>query len=120
MFLKVGGFLKGGALIDKQYRDLCIQYKEEPAFRAMLHANAQKTNVEYFGKCWNDVGKGYELLRDYCGGIASVMAGTATVESDFSLINWTKDSHSSSMTDFTLESILHCKQHSMLARLTDS
>jgi hypothetical protein len=48
--------------------------------------------------------------RQYCGGVASVMPGTSSVESYFFIINWTKDSHSKCLTDFSLqlEAILHC------------
>lgn len=103
--------------IDRQYRDLCLRYKEEEPFCLHLKLNSEKHNKDRFKKLWNDVGNGYELLRECCGGLASVMAGTASVESDFSKINWTKDAHSISMTDFTLESILHCKQHNSLVQL---
>jgi hypothetical protein len=63
------------------------------------------------------VGTGFELLKEFCGSIATVMAGTASVESDFSEINWIKDSNSSSMKDLTLESILHCKQYEDLLQM---
>ena len=45
------------------------------------------------------------------------MPGTSSVESDFSIINWTKDSHSKCLTNFSLEAILHCKQYGMLQEL---
>ena len=59
----------------------------------------------------------YADLRMYCGGIASVMPGTSSVEADFSLIHWTKDPNSSALTDFSLEAILHCKQEERLQKL---
>ena len=59
-------------------------------------------------------GKKYDLLREYCGGIALVMPGTASVKSNFSLTNWTKEPNSQVLTDFLLESILHCKQFAKL------
>lgn len=103
--------------IDEQFRNLCLRYKEDKTFCLLLKSNAQKANIEHFKNCWLDVGQGFECLQQYCGGLASVMAGTASVESDFSLINWTKDLNSSSMTDFTLESILHSKQHEKLVQM---
>jgi len=39
----------------------------------------------------------------FCGAIASIMPGTSRIESDLSLINWTKDSSSQSLHDFSLE-----------------
>jgi hypothetical protein len=50
-------------------------------------------------------------LKRFCGGLASVFPGTATVESDFSLSNWEKDDYCASLTDFSLEGILHSKQY---------
>ena len=43
-----------------------------------------------------------------------VKEGTSSVDSNFSLINWMRDPHSKSLTDFSLESILHCKQYQTL------
>ena len=53
----------------------------------------------------------FALLKRFFGGLASVFPGTATVESDFSLINWEKDDYRASLTDFSLERILHSKQY---------
>ncbi len=104
--------------ISEQFRDLCLKVKEDEQFRLNLQAAAEKaTKVSQFEKCWDVAGNEFGYLRQYCGGIASVMAGTASVESDFSRINWIKDAHSSSMTDFTLESILQCGQHDILSQL---
>lgn len=58
----------------------------------------------------------WESNSQYVGGIATVMSGTSSVESDFLLINWTKDSNSRSLTDFSLEAILHCKQYGKLEK----
>lgn len=105
--------------IDKQFRALSIHYREDNLFRVVILGHALAPTIDCFEKFWSDVGDGFDLLRDYCGcgGIACVMAGTASVESDFSLIIWTKDPHSASMTDFTLGWILHCKQHDKLTKL---
>jgi len=46
--------------------------------------------------------------------IASIIPGTSRVESDFSLINWTNDFSSQSLTDFSLKSIHHYKQYQKL------
>ena len=56
----------------------------------------------------------FEILRDFCGGIAMVFANTASVESDFSLLGWEKDKYRLSITDLSLEGILHCKQYKKL------
>jgi len=63
------------------------------------------------------LGSKFEDLHRFCGAIASIYAWTSSVESDFSLMNWTKDSSSQSLTDFSLESILHRKQYQKLRDL---
>jgi hypothetical protein len=52
----------------------------------------------------------FSLLKRSFGGLASVFLGTATVESDFSMINWEKNNYCASLTDFSFEEILHSKQ----------
>ena len=49
------------------------------------------------------------LLR-FAAGLATVMPGTATVEADFSIINYERDSYRSALTNFSLEGILHSRQ----------
>jgi hypothetical protein len=72
-----------------------------------------------FDDCWSPLGIGFWVLKLFAGGIATVMPGTSSVEADFSLINWQKDAYSKAMTDFLLESILHCKQHTRLSMLAE-
>jgi hypothetical protein len=49
------------------------------------------------------------MLR-FAAGLASFMLGTATMEADFSTINYEKDDHHSALTSFSLEGILHSRQ----------
>jgi hypothetical protein len=49
-------------------------------------------------------------LRQFCAGIATVFLGTSTVESDFGVLNWEYDDFRSSLTDFSLEGVMQCKQ----------
>jgi hypothetical protein len=53
----------------------------------------------------------FGLLKRFFGGLASVFPGAATVESNFLLINWEKDDYRAWLTDFSLDGILHSKQH---------
>ena len=53
----------------------------------------------------------------FCGGIASAFPGTATVEADFSIVKWEKDEFRMSLTNFSLEGILHSKQFEKLAEI---
>jgi len=65
-----------------------------------------------FAEAWAPFdSKEFEPLKLFFGGLATIFPGTVTVESDFSLINWEKDVYRSSLTDFSLEGILHSKQY---------
>ena len=98
--------------MDQQFGRLKIAYREEGAFCNSLDAYK---DVQDFKACWSPLGDVYKLLREFCGGIATVMPGTSSVEADFSLINWTMDPNSSRLTDFSLESKLHAKQYNQLS-----
>jgi hypothetical protein len=45
-----------------------------------------------------------------CRGLASVFPGTATVESDFSVLKWEFNEYCSSLTYISIEGIMQCKQ----------
>jgi len=66
---------------------------------------------------WAVVDGRFNILRDFVGGIATVFANTASVESDFSLLSWEKDSHRLSIADLSLEGIIQCKQFEKLSYL---
>ncbi|KAG7363922.1 hypothetical protein IV203_037124 [Nitzschia inconspicua] len=105
--------------IDEQFRKLRLAFKEHSGFSQMLLDAQASRAVQSFEKCWSQLGSEFEQLSMFCGAIASIMPSTSSVESDFSLINWTKDSNSQSLSDFSLESILHCKQYKKLRDLME-
>jgi hypothetical protein len=102
--------------IDEQFRSLRLAIREEASLKSVLEANHLKPNAS-FEDYWSPLGNKYNDLKNFCGGVASVMPGTSCVESDFSLINWVKDPNSQQLTDFSLESILHCKQYKMIQEI---
>ena len=53
------------------------------------------------------------------GGLATVFPDTASVESDFSVLGWEKDTYRSALTDFSLEGLLHARQFHKLCELCD-
>ena len=59
----------------------------------------------------------FDILRDFCGGIATIFLNTATVESDFSVLGWEKNEYRQSLTDLSLEGIMQCKQFELLSKL---
>ncbi len=64
-----------------------------------------------FYEAWAMFDTKFDALKDVFGGLETVFPGTATVKSDFSLINWEKDECRSWLTGLSLEGILHSKQY---------
>jgi hypothetical protein len=106
--------------IDQQYRDRRVSFWEEEGLAYALENAHDKLSLQLFRQCWTPLEGRFPDLVQFCGGIASVMPGMSCVEADFTLINWTKDPNSKAMMDFTLDSILHCKQHHRLQKLFES
>jgi len=90
--------------IDDQFRSLRLAIREETGLKSVLEAKHSKADAS-FEECWSPLANKYNELKNFCGGVASVMPRTSSVESDFSLINWVKDPNSQQLTDFSLESI---------------
>ena len=74
-------------------------------------------DIKSFEMAWEVVDGWFEILHDFCGGIATVFANTASVESDFSILGWERDEYRLSMTDLSLEEVLHCKQYDAIEKL---
>ena len=105
--------------VDAQFRRLRIAYRDDKGMMLLrLDENHSTNKVQSFKDSWSPLEKEYDALKVFCGGLASVMPGTSSVESDFSLINWTRDPHLKSLSDFSLEAILHCKQYRTLESMS--
>lgn len=99
-------------IIQQEHRELLRVYRSEEALRDAINAS---TNGFSFNHGWACVGRGrFENLKEFCGGLATVFPGTATVESDFSIVNYEKNQYRTTLTDLSLEGILHSKQYKMI------
>lgn len=96
-------------MIDKDYADFTRAVRMEPALKESL--NAMKNTAISFQDAWSVVGSRFRMLKIFCGGIATVFPNTATVESDFSRLGLEKNEYRHSLTDFSLEGVLHSKQY---------
>ena len=72
-----------------------------------------------FEASWAIVQGRFDILLDFCRGIATVPANTATVESDFSVLGWEKDEYRKYLSDLALEGIMQSKQFELLSNLVD-
>jgi hypothetical protein len=101
-------------LLQIQHRELRNAYQMQPLFAQTLDVCDYNTSFE---ESWKIVEGRFDVLRDFCGGIATAFPNTATVESDFSNLKWEKDKFRMSLTDLSLEGILQCKQFQLLSSL---
>ncbi|KAF1785849.1 hypothetical protein GQ600_25698 [Phytophthora cactorum] len=63
-----------------------------------------------FSAGWKLLDGKYKVLQQFCGVLTAAFPNTATVESDFSFIGWERNEYRRSLTNFSLEGILHAKQ----------
>jgi hypothetical protein len=93
-------------IIEQEFAELQSAYHRERCFKAVLDACGPHTS---FDEGWKLTQDRFCSLREFCGGLATAFPGTSTVESDFSIVKWEKDVGRASLTDFSLEGILHAK-----------
>ena len=77
-------------------------------------------NCDYktsFQTGWNYVQNQLNSLKLFCGGMATAFPGTSNVLSDFSIAKLEKDVIQMSLSDFSLEGILHAKQYNKIYNL---
>jgi hypothetical protein len=102
------------AQIERDHRELREIYQRDHLLQSRLKECDHNTT---FKAGWAIVDGKFSVLRDFCGGIATVFANTASVESDFSILGWEKDEYRLSLTDLSLEGIMQSKQHELLKSL---
>ena len=68
--------------IEQQHQELVAAFVREDALRAALETRDEKTT---FDEAWGIVKGRFEILQQFCGGLASVFPGTSQVESGFSI-----------------------------------
>lgn len=83
--------------------------QDENLLRIALERNAALAFL--FNKFWALTHGRYSYLQGFCGDLALVFPNTATMESDFSIIDWERNVHCLGITSFSLEGMLQCKQY---------
>ena len=99
--------------IEDKFQALKRAYSKEEATKRQIDAGGPNQSFE---AAWEPIQGRFPLLNDFVGGLATVFPGTSSVESDFSILKWSKDEFSMALTDFSLEGVLHAKQFSRLRK----
>jgi hypothetical protein len=92
--------------IEVQQRRLVRAYQPE----TILQCKRLCDPTTWFETAWQIVEGRFDVLRDFSGGIATIFANTASVESDFSILRWEKDEYEMSLTRLSLEGVMQRKQ----------
>ena len=102
------------ALLENEFSLLrnCYRFTEIPLKTALDALPAAAT----FKDSWSipSLAGRFDHLKDFAGGLASPFPHTATVESDFSIVQWETDGARSQMEHYSLEGIMQCKEHERL------
>jgi hypothetical protein len=101
--------------IDKEFNHLHRAYREELELKNSL--DSMKGKALSFEDAWAPLGSRFKMLMKFCGGLATVLPNTSTVESDFSRLSLEKNAYRKALTDFSLEGVLHSKQFAELSGL---
>ena len=103
--------------IQEDHRLLLQADREETTLKDAILAYASKDSMSFDGgrECMGNIR--FQQIKKFCGGLATIFPGTATVESDFSIVNYKKDQYRAALSNFSLEGILHAKQAEALATM---
>jgi hypothetical protein len=91
-----------------QHKALCDSYRCQPDVKSSID---NFDNSAVYCDAWISLHNTYPLLEKFVGGLATIFPGTSTVESDFSVVKYEKNKNRMSLTDASLEGILHAKQY---------
>lgn len=100
-------------LIEQQHRNLVTAYSNESVLKEALDSLPEFASFE---ESWKVITGRFKQLEKFCGGLATVFPVTAQVESDFSVLKSEKDDFRTSITDLSLEGIMHSKQFDALKK----
>ena len=109
------GFMeKDTDCIEQEFSDFLSAYESELPLKESIDRRSAMANFE---ESWAPLDHRFPKLEEFCGGIASIFPNTARVEADFSTIKREKNPLRSSLSDFSLEGILHASQFDSLQAL---
>jgi hypothetical protein len=94
--------------IGRQYKALYDSYHRRPDVKSSIDSFDDSAA---YRDAWTGLQNTYPLLERFVGVLATIFPGTMSVESDFSVVKYEKNKNRMSLTDASLEGILHAKQY---------
>ena len=102
--------------VERDHKALFMAYSNncDSSLKSTMDEHDHKT---MFNEAWESMTGRYASLRCFSAGLATSFANTTSVESDFSVLKWTKDSHRRSLTNLSLEGVFASKDYDELSRI---
>jgi hypothetical protein len=94
--------------IGRQHKALCDSYRRQRDVKSSIDSFDDSAT---YRDAWIGLHNMYPLLEKFVGGLATFFPGTSTVESNFSVVKYEKNKNRMSLTNASLEGILHVKQY---------
>jgi hypothetical protein len=96
----------------KQRNEIKRNYSRNSAFKRAIDGSQNGS----FETSWSST-SGCEELISFCGGLASVMAGSHTVEGDFSILKRTKSPTRSRLSNYAMEGQMQARQYDEIVKV---
>ena len=94
--------------LESEYWEFRRGIRGEAVLKSIIDA---QTDAILFDEGWGGgINERFPLLCEFAGGLASTYAGTARVESDFSILGIEKNAYQTSLMNLSLDGIMHAKQ----------
>lgn len=101
--------------IECDHKDMLLAYACEPSIKEILDVHHHKM---FFNDAWDSVKTRFLTLHQFCGGLAFAFPNTTSVESDFSVVKWEKDTYRTGLTNLSFARVMHSKQFDVLSNLS--
>jgi hypothetical protein len=94
--------------IGRQHKALYDSYSRQPDVKSSIDSFDDSAA---YRDAWIGLQNTYPLLERLVGDLVTIVPGTSTVATDFSVVKYEKNKNRMSLTDASLEGILHANQY---------
>lgn len=101
--------------IHSEHAQMKTAYIRDASFKTQIDLMSSAWS---FAKAWGSIGEAYPRLRNFVGGIATAYPDAVAEETDeFAVLGYERGEYRSSLVDFPLEAMLHCRQYPTLQEI---
>lgn len=97
--------------VEAEHHELLKLYNDDTILRGIINKYDHTTA---FNDTWACASSQFERLHSFCGGLATVLANTTSVQSDFSILKWELDENRTTLMHLSIEGIFQAKQRLVL------